>query len=474
MGNPYFVERRSPWADTAQLGLRVLEMDQAGKIADTRSKLMQEDLALRSQGQKLQQQEHIQKYGGRLESGEVVQGTVPRQMSIMETQAQTERAKIPAHQRQFSIADSTLIRSGLAQQGLDKPMGRFLDTLDNMGKDPKYTKGQTYMYLKANWPAYQQMLVEDISKELQKTTDPMQAEKLTALLKGIGADQEGAILDAAMPETARAIQLENAAIQAKNSDPLMKEYGLAVQQGFKGTILDYKKQLAEASRAPVDQFSEPYKDETGTLLQRNTKTGEVRKIATPPQGWTIESDGQGGFRMVQGPQGSANLTTGAKTELQKDIVSVTDQLSALKPVLENYSSDLLTYYGKGKKFALNVASKAGVDIGEENRDFIQRARMVNEGLETVFNIYRKNITGAQAVMKELSMLRESILNKDLSPDEFNSSVKRFIELGQRSINLRMKLMEEEMSQKTINSALDDLVKPADKKKTIGRFTIEEE
>jgi hypothetical protein len=94
-------------------------------------------------------------------------------------------------------------------------MGRFLGVLDNMGKDPKYTKGQTYMYLKANWPAYQQMMVEDISKELQKTTDPMQAEKLTALLKGIGADQDGVLLDAAMPETARALKMEEADRAAK-------------------------------------------------------------------------------------------------------------------------------------------------------------------------------------------------------------------------------------------------------------------
>lgn len=248
------------------MALRYQAQKQGAEEFGIRSQLMQEQNDLSRRGQDITREQNIAQYGSLIPGG-TGKGTVTRGLDIADTQAQTAAAKVPANQQQFSVADSTFIRVGLKQQGLDKPLGRFLDSIEGMAKDSQYTKGKTYLYLKKNWPSYQQMIVEDIGKELEKTTDPMQIEKLTGLMKEIGEDSKGDVLDAAMPETARAIQMENAEKAGQS-----KIVGKALLSPD-GKII-YKD--------TGDQFEEPYTDKaTGSLLQKNITTGEVKKISSP-------------------------------------------------------------------------------------------------------------------------------------------------------------------------------------------------
>ena len=247
------------------------------------------------------------------------------------------------------------------------------------------------------------------------------------------------------------------AIPFKSSPEALKEF-----KGYKNLSPEERALYGEfkaAGQKEGGEYGTPYLDEAGNLLQKELKTGKVTKVASPPQGWTIEGDGQGGFKMVQGPQKPGGAVSPAtKSALEKDVVSLTDQLQALQPTLENYSKEFLTWYGRGKVWALNKASQAGFDLGPEGTAYVGAARSMTEGLEYVFNLYRKNITGAQAVMKELSMLRESILNKELSPAQFKYSVGRFIDLGTKAIKLRLTLMSKGINEETINDELNGLLK----------------
>lgn len=439
----------------------LLQSERANAMNSARTNLMREDLALRGRAEERQQRESVMDYG----TPGGAPGFKQQGMDIAKQNANTARAQVPVHQQNFSEDDANGILEELKQTGGDKLFKPLLDSLQVFAKNPKANQGRVYQTIKAQWPAYQKMMTEHIGKELEKEVDPARAQLLQDVMEELQKDTKGQMVDMFFPDVGRALQLETAKIAASMPKPEGPKVVGSSLVSPEGRVL-YQGQ--------ENQWSAPYKDETGILLQRNEKSGEIKKIASPPTGWTIESDGQGGFKMVQGPASGGSLSKATQGQLEKDIVAMTDQLQALKPTLENYSSDLLTYWGRGKRLALNTASKAGIDIGEEGRDFVKRGRMVNEGLEYVFNLYRKNITGAQAVMKELSMLRESILNKELSPDEFKSSVDRFIDLGTRSINLRLTLLKEGVNETTINSAINDLARQESKKRVIGRFQIEEE
>lgn len=404
MANPYYIPReRSPLMDVAGVGLRLAEMDQAERLASTRSRLMQEQNDLTRQGMKLKQQEDVQKYGGKLESGEQVQGLEPRKLSVMETQANAEAEKARAdaaknpQTQQFTIAESNLIRKGLADQGLDKPMGRFLGVLDNMGKDNKFTKGYTYQYIKKNWPAYQQMMVEDISKELQKTTDPMQAEKLTALLKGIGADQDGVLLDAAMPETARAIQLENAGVAAKTKENL----------------------------SPLGKLVREYNALPPGDPQRKFYEGAMAKQAQS-EGLQLTMDKDGNITFTQGALGAGGMTKPVQTDLQKKAITTGDNIARLEAIGQQFDPSFMEIESRFGATKTKWKEKLGMASSpEEKAQLSKYSAFSRDAIENI-NGYIKEITGAQMSEKEADRIRkampdpgEGLFDGD-SPTEFKA------------------------------------------------------
>jgi len=160
----------------------------------------------------------------------------------------------------------------------------------------------------------------------------------------------------------------------------------------------------------------------------------------------------GAFSYSQGSESS--LTKPTETKLQKDVVGLEQQLEDLRVLGKDFKRSYLTYGGKIKRFALREASKAGVDIGEGGREFLQGARMLQEGVEQVFNAYRKEITGAQAAIKEIKMLRDSILNKELAPDEFEPSYNRYINQVQRHLSLKKYFLSKGITGEELNRKLD--------------------
>lgn len=184
---------------------------------------------------------------------------------------------------------------------------------------------------------------------------------------------------------------------------------------------------------------------------------------TPPSGYLPYSQG---MDIEVGPEGTkirtnvgrgkTDLTQGATTETQKDVIGMEAQLQDLKALKDDYKREYLTYLGRGKRAALNQASKLGMDIGEGNKEYVEGARKFQEGVEQVFNSYRKEITGAQAAMKEISMLRDSILNKNLSPDEFEASYDRYISQIKRTLRLKKSLLEQGLSGDAMWQKLDEM------------------
>lgn len=159
--------------------------------------------------------------------------------------------------------------------------------------------------------------------------------------------------------------------------------------------------------------------------------------------------------------GGRDLTPPVKTQLQKDVVNITERMQDLKVLKQNYRKSFLTYPGRLKRFALREASKLGIELGPEGKEFLAIARQFQEGIEQAFNAYRKEITGAQAAIKEIEMLRDSILNKKLAPDEFEASVDRYMSKMQRGLRLKRMLLNQGVIGKDFGKTLDTLYKAGD-------------
>ena len=182
----------------------------------------------------------------------------------------------------------------------------------------------------------------------------------------------------------------------------------------------------------------------------------AKKVQSTGMQVTVDKDGT--VRVTQGPIGAGGeLTKPTETKVQEEMVFSMDQLQQLEEVGKSFSREFLTYKGRGKRFVLNQMSRLEDVIGplkQKDRDFVARSRGFTEGVEQFFNRYRKEITGAQAVMKELEMLRDSVLNRNLSPDEFETSFNRMINQTKRSLRLKQMLIKKGFSGNELGKMLD--------------------
>lgn len=175
--------------------------------------------------------------------------------------------------------------------------------------------------------------------------------------------------------------------------------------------------------------------------KESTRTGQ--RITVSPDGTMTVETGIGG-----------GLTKPTETKIQKDVIGLEQQLADLRVVGADFKKEYLTYPGKLKRFALKEADKIGLDLGPGGESFVQGSRRFTEGVEQIFNSYRKEITGAQAAMREISMLRDSILNKKLTPSEFEASFNRYTSQIERGLRLKKHYLSKGLSGTALSDALD--------------------
>jgi len=160
-------------------------------------------------------------------------------------------------------------------------------------------------------------------------------------------------------------------------------------------------------------------------------------------GQKIEVGADGSVTITQGEGAMESpLSKPTQTQIEKDTLALSTQLGDLAALKDNYSREYLTYGGRLKGWSLRQQSKAGFKLGKESKGFVGGMRQFVEGVEQIFNTYRKEITGAQAAMKEIAMLRTSILNKEMSPDEFEYSYNRYVSQIGRQFRLKTKFLRE--------------------------------
>jgi hypothetical protein len=133
-----------------------------------------------------------------------------------------------------------------------------------------------------------------------------------------------------------------------------------VQNAFKWAIKNGVEIKRPLPKEADDEFGEPYIDKsTGSLLQKNKKTGKIQKIATPPRGMVIESDGKGGFTMRTGVPTSAEEKR--FDELAKDRTNTETLLNMVDTLKEQISNEPTTigWSGALTRFADSLRAQVG-------------------------------------------------------------------------------------------------------------------
>ena len=201
--------------------------------------------------------------------------------------------------------------------------------------------------------------------------------------------------------------------------------------GFKEAVGAFSKKKTPTTA--MGKFLLDYPNKTPEqVAQYNQSLKSKTKLTVGPDGQVMFEQGGGGM----------DMTAPTKSKLQKGLVGLIDQQLQLESVGENIFKETLTLPGQLKRKSLEVKDWLGMKITPENKEFLGNARVFIESLEQFFNVYRKEITGAQAAMKELAMLRDSILNKKVTPTEFEYSFKRSMKITKRAIRIKRMLLSQ--------------------------------
>ena len=195
--------------------------------------------------------------------------------------------------------------------------------------------------------------------------------------------------------------------------------------------------------------------ESDTLRRKSYEQAIAKQISQTGMKFTVDKDGNVTLFTNASQE---EMTPGATTQTQKDVINLMGQLENLDAISgENAFKDVLTIQGKLYRKGLKIADSLKMPLSDENKEYLGKARQFTEGVEQIFNTYRKEITGAQAAIKELEMLRDSVINKKLTPTEFEYSLKRFRDQITRSLRLKRMLLRDGFTGKDLSAKLDQMI-----------------
>lgn len=179
--------------------------------------------------------------------------------------------------------------------------------------------------------------------------------------------------------------------RAKPTRPTMKM--LPVEGGTQLTMLD-----------PI----------TGEILG---KVGGIK----PASGMQVSVDADGNVTFTQG---AAGIEKGTKKDLEKDILSLTNQISMLDQANLSYDPSLLTYEAELESLFGTTLSKINPDaLSPEQKNKIDRRLKLIRGIQQTFSTLLLELSGAAVSAFELKNARKYSVNPDDSPIEFEAKLR---------------------------------------------------
>ncbi len=214
---------------------------------------------------------------------------------------------------------------------------------------------------------------------------------------------------------------------------------------------NYRKQQIGLEREKLNQSSRPdpktavaklNSDLSQKLITPEQYQSEVRRLNAPGIGI-----GPGGTLQVNEPE-PLPLGKAATNEVQKGAVGDLKLIEQTDNIGRLYDRKFLEYMPQLSAWKTRILSKGGVDVTPEDREFLKKKTKFDNGVERLFNSYRKEITGAAAAVQELDRLKKSFLNVDMAPIEFEASLEEYQAELKRTYRLRVKLLREGLDPNT--------------------------
>lgn len=145
------------------------------------------------------------------------------------------------------------------------------------------------------------------------------------------------------------------------------------------------------------------------------------------------------------------LTKTVRNKVQGQILELETSLDRLAEIGDAFDEDFLTLQGRvGRKIA-QVKDFVGIS-DKEDKELLSNYTDFRNNVDQFFNIYRKQITGAQASVQELNLLKESLLNTSQTPAEFQASFKTAMDFLQRGLEAKKSLLSKGIRLDTVSES----------------------
>jgi hypothetical protein len=153
---------------------------------------------------------------------------------------------------------------------------------------------------------------------------------------------------------------------------------------------------------------------TGEILG---KVGGVK----PASGMQVSVDADGNITFTQGASG---IEKGTKKDLEKDVLSLTNQISMLDQARLAYDPSLLTYGAELENLYGTTLSKINPEsLSPEQKDRIARRTQLIRGIQQSFSVLLNELSGAAVSAFELRNAKKYSVNPDDSPIQFESKLR---------------------------------------------------
>ena len=93
-------------------------------------------------------------------------------------------------------------------------------------------------------------------------------------------------------------------------------------------------------------------------------------------------------------------------------------------------------------------------VRPEDQKYVGEYTTFVNNTEQAFNSYRKWVTGQAAAVKEIEMIRQSFLNKDMGPTQFKAAVAQYQAKLKRGIAVSKQMLDEGVNPKLEKNAAE--------------------
>lgn len=190
--------------------------------------------------------------------------------------------------------------------------------------------------------------------------------------------------------------------KAPNLKAMQNESGEYTYHQYNSDTGDWK-DTGRKAQGRADEFGEPHVDSSGNLLQKNLQTGKLHKITSPPTGWTIESDGKGGFSMVQGP--AKDMTVKTRGDVEEKLLGGREQLVRMQAIQKEFKPEYQKIGERLSREWTGIKAKLGKNVSPGDASKLTEFKTFQRKATENINLYIKELTGAQMSEKEADRLR---------------------------------------------------------------------